>query len=575
MSLLMDALKKAEAEKKAAAEKSDAAEAGVQPEQTLPPDDAPADTTDTAELSLEPLNEQSVETAQTISVEQAVPDETIILESPTADAAGSFSEDLTRNDPILIDDDDTIDPDDTVVLEGLTADDVAATLDDTLHEVIAEDEREPDIYGETLPGVSVEVLAKDLGGGKFRPTPVAAQTVFTVGRSRTENKHFFVLAAVGVLSLVAIGSFSVFYYYSVTPVTRNVPAPTVAHDVGLPPAAPSPMVPRPEQEAVAATIGQADATDALTVEPEPITENRPTPAPAAAELTEALATPETGAPEPDQPPRTDPAEDTVAATTAAADALDYADTVQQEFEADLLLEADTIAAAEAVDPSSTGADKQRLTGLPLETMQPDPTWFRISRERRPGPENVMLEQAYQAYQDGDYQAAESIYQALLKQEPDNRDVRLGLAAIGINNGDKRSAYAHYAHILKLNPGDSLALNALISMSDTTDPVSDESAVKILLQRENELPYLHFSLGNLYARQQRWAAAQQAFFDAYRYDTTNPDYAVNLAISLDRLGQYATALDYYKTALELRLNRNARFDQAAVTDRVLALSEILE
>ncbi|MCG8379106.1 MAG: tetratricopeptide repeat protein, partial [Proteobacteria bacterium] len=64
------------------------------------------------------------------------------------------------------------------------------------------------------------------------------------------------------------------------------------------------------------------------------------------------------------------------------------------------------------------------------------------------------------------------------------------------------------------------------------------------------------------------------FDAYRLDTTNPDYVVNLAISLDHIGQYGTALDYYKTAIELSENNQARFDSGSVNNRILTLSEII-
>ncbi len=118
------------------------------------------------------------------------------------------------------------------------------------------------------------------------------------------------------------------------------------------------------------------------------------------------------------------------------------------------------------------------------------------------------------------------------------------------------------------------MNALIGLSNSADPVKDESAVKLLMQREGDAPYLYFSLGNIYAKQKRWADAQQAFFDAYRLDTTNPDYVLNLAISLDQIGQYDTALDYYKTAIDLSQNARIRFDAAHVNERILVLSKLI-
>jgi uncharacterized protein HemY len=86
----------------------------------------------------------------------------------------------------------------------------------------------------------------------------------------------------------------------------------------------------------------------------------------------------------------------------------------------------------------------------------------------------------------------------------------------------------------------------------------------------EQPSLYFTLGRLYATQARWAEAQQAFFDAYRLDSANPDYAYNLAVSLDRLEQVQSALDYYNVALGLATGTPAGFDPSAVTERIQTL-----
>jgi Flp pilus assembly protein TadD len=76
---------------------------------------------------------------------------------------------------------------------------------------------------------------------------------------------------------------------------------------------------------------------------------------------------------------------------------------------------------------------------------------------------------------------------------------------------------------------------------------------------------------MYAAQQRWGEAQSAYFDAYRLETDNPDYAYNLAVSLDQLGKGGAAADYYRLALELAANNGAVFDQPSVRDRLLKLA----
>ena len=45
-------------------------------------------------------------------------------------------------------------------------------------------------------------------------------------------------------------------------------------------------------------------------------------------------------------------------------------------------------------------------------------------------------------------------------------------------------------------------------------------------------------------------AQSAYFKALELDGTNPDYAYNLAISLEHIGQPSIALTYYRLAFEL-------------------------
>ncbi|HLB31330.1 MAG TPA: tetratricopeptide repeat protein, partial [Gammaproteobacteria bacterium] len=125
-------------------------------------------------------------------------------------------------------------------------------------------------------------------------------------------------------------------------------------------------------------------------------------------------------------------------------------------------------------------------------------------------------------------------------------------------------------LLAADPGDELARAALIGLEREADPVSRESALKVLIQENPDRPYLYFNLGNVYAAQRRWAEAQQAFFDAYRLDPQNPDYANNLAVSLDRIGQYKTAVDYYLTALDLARTSAAKFNEADLLARIQQL-----
>jgi uncharacterized protein HemY len=111
---------------------------------------------------------------------------------------------------------------------------------------------------------------------------------------------------------------------------------------------------------------------------------------------------------------------------------------------------------------------------------------------------------------------------------------------------------------------------MIGLSGQGDPVAGESRMKSLLAAQGELPVVNFALGNLYARQQRWSDAQQAYFKAVTADANNPDYLFNLAVSLDQLHQAKLAADYYGQALSAADGRAAAFDRALAARRMREL-----
>jgi tetratricopeptide (TPR) repeat protein len=184
----------------------------------------------------------------------------------------------------------------------------------------------------------------------------------------------------------------------------------------------------------------------------------------------------------------------------------------------------------------------------------------------------LVEQAYQAFQRNDLAAARDGYQRALAREPTNRDALLGLAAIDVRSGQLSSAEARYLRLLEIDPRDSHAMASLISLRGQLDPVASESRLKSLIANQPEAALLHFSLGNQYAQQSRWAEAQAAYLRAHSVDPENADYAFNLAVSLDQLHQGKLALEFYQRALALTDKRAPSFNPAHARLRVQELSE---
>ena len=183
----------------------------------------------------------------------------------------------------------------------------------------------------------------------------------------------------------------------------------------------------------------------------------------------------------------------------------------------------------------------------------------------------VLEGAYQAFNAGDLTRARDDYQQALRNSPDNRDALLGLAAVEMQARRYDAAESFYLRLLELDPRDAYAQAGLIGLRGQIDPLAAESRLKGMIAAQPDASFLHFSLGNQYAAQGRWAEAQQAYFRAYSGDPEHADFAYNLAVSLDRLHQGKPALEYYRRALTLAQGQPVSFDPAAASKRVLQLA----
>jgi tetratricopeptide (TPR) repeat protein len=181
--------------------------------------------------------------------------------------------------------------------------------------------------------------------------------------------------------------------------------------------------------------------------------------------------------------------------------------------------------------------------------------------------NPRVEAGYAAYTTGDLAKARSEYEQALRDEPANRDALLGLAALDVRSGRYEAAEAAYRRLLHADPRDAHAQAALVALrAGRSDPVAAESRVKSMLADNPGAHVLNFTLGNQFAQQGRWAEAQQEYFKAFAAEPDNPDFAYNLAVSLDHLRQPKLALEYYTRALALAKTRSAGFDVAAVQAR---------
>ncbi len=194
-----------------------------------------------------------------------------------------------------------------------------------------------------------------------------------------------------------------------------------------------------------------------------------------------------------------------------------------------------------------------------------PVQLRLSKSFELPKVNPDLLAGYQALTKGDYGRAAALYTRAAEAEPFNIDAHLGLAAASARNGDFATAARHYRRVLEIDPRNSMAISGLLAVGGQAQPGALENELKVLIGRNPDAPTLYFSLGNLYAADGRWTDAQQAYFDACRLEPANADYLYNLAVSLDHLGQFPLALDYYQRALSAK--SAGQYDRRAVARRI--------
>ena len=208
---------------------------------------------------------------------------------------------------------------------------------------------------------------------------------------------------------------------------------------------------------------------------------------------------------------------------------------------------------------------------PAQQTASSPANLQLTSSRRVSEEDQLLQSAYAAYENGDMDKARRDYDRVLTLDAENRDALMGRAAIHVLDDEYQAAINKYQQVLETNPKDSLAMTSLISVANI-DPQAGESQLKSLLRDQPESDYLHFALGNMYSLQMRWSEAQSAYFNALQFKPQDPNYAYNLAVSLEHMGKPQTAVNFYRQSLDNLQNGLASFDSQLVSQRIEVLSQ---
>jgi tetratricopeptide (TPR) repeat protein len=198
--------------------------------------------------------------------------------------------------------------------------------------------------------------------------------------------------------------------------------------------------------------------------------------------------------------------------------------------------------------------------------------FQLTSKRSVTAKNRLLKDAFEAYQRGDNNAALEKYNRVLTDDPQNRNALLARAAINVQSDNNVKAIKDYQTLLIANPKDSFAMSSLISVANIS-PSKSESQLKEMMRDEPLSPHLNFVLANIYGTQNRWQEAQNHYFKALENNPDDPNYAYNLAVSLEHIAKPKVAIVYYQLALANFNNGRATFNKVVVDKRVEILKQL--
>jgi tetratricopeptide (TPR) repeat protein len=360
---------------------------------------------------------------------------------------------------------------------------------------------------------------------------VSAHTVFDAGAQGPSRRVIISGSVIAVVIACAFTSLGI-YYFNLPPIAHQIPSPSVAFDVEKSPSKVLPTVAvESAAEAPAKTVMRIETPRDLEVPPSSIAD------------AEVMAVPSL------------PDDATAHFPEYTAPELDASDYKEEPI----------IGAGEQEPDTTTTRQAESTPGTIVIGVRPGEV--RIARSARTSDTNEIMKQAYAAYVVGDYARSEELYQSVLSQRPEQRDALLGVAALKLRAGEVAQAHRLYREVLKRDPNNPTASAAMFSLESGGGDQATESRLKMMLDEGVDVGYIYFSLGNLYARNRRWADAQQSYFEALRNSPTNPDYNYNLAVSLDRIGQRAAAVKYYDAAIGYTDSQQVGFDPARALARI--------
>jgi tetratricopeptide (TPR) repeat protein len=177
-----------------------------------------------------------------------------------------------------------------------------------------------------------------------------------------------------------------------------------------------------------------------------------------------------------------------------------------------------------------------------------------------------------------YPQAAALLEQILTLQPSSMQALILYGSLQLNLGNQSSASEIFSRVISIDPSN---VSARVGFLKSIPGYSAEDLISELSRLQQTSPDNHllaFELGRAFATQSRWTEAARSFSRALELagrSTANnqvlPEYAFNLAVSLDRSGERMLATRYYNEALDRSGSLPTGFDPEVVKQRVNVLS----
>ncbi len=173
--------------------------------------------------------------------------------------------------------------------------------------------------------------------------------------------------------------------------------------------------------------------------------------------------------------------------------------------------------------------------------------------RRPGLDtNYELNRAYSALMGGDTTQAIETYKNILSADPSNEDALFGLASTYHRAGDLERARPYYGQLLKVNPNHREGLNNFLVLMSDESPQEALAELDRLEQRNPDFSPIPAQQGIILGKLGYMDQAREKMLRAIELAPENMTYKYNLAIMLDKHGEYADAAALYRLLIDTSL-----------------------